>query len=146
MTLEPPTPVRIAAWWRRAVAIGIDGALTLACAILGADRFGPHDVLQRGDGFLLWWIALGAVYVTVLSGAKRGQTIGKMLLGIRVARLDGVSIGYARAFLRWLVTGALWMFGLWIGGIIDSLVALIDPRRRTIHDMLVGSVVLRAQS
>ena len=72
--------------------------------------------------------------------------ITKVLLGIRVARPDGVSIGYARAFLRWLVTGALWMFGLWIGGIIDSLVALIDSRRRTIHDMLVGSVVLRAQS
>jgi len=61
---------------------------------------------------------------TVLSGAKRGQMLGKTLLGLRVARADGASIG----------------------GIIDSLVALIDPRRRTLHDMLVGSVVLRAQS
>ena len=148
-------PARIAAWWRRGAATVVDGGITLSASLVGALTLGPHPLLQPGDhqsfGFQLelslslWWIFVGAAYVIVLTGT-RGQTLGKIAFDVRVVRPDGSPIGYRRAFARWLVTGALWGFGLYVGGIIDSLVAFRDDRRRTIHDLVVDTVVIRASA
>ena len=81
--------------------------------------------------------------MTALTGRGPGQTLGKKIFDVRVVRPDGAHIGYARAFLRWAVTGSLWMFGVWLGGIIDSLVALLGERGRTLHDLAIDTLVIR---
>lgn len=106
----PPVPMRPAGVGRRAAARGIDAlstlilfALTLAAvgfvlalgvfasAAGGGDPFGGDD----GGGFLLLlllWLpsAWMAVYrYEVLSVARRGQTLGKRLMGICVVRYPG---------------------------------------------------------
>ena len=53
MIAEDSPVVQVAAFWRRAIALMIDGGITFAVSLAGADRFGPHDVLARGDGFLV---------------------------------------------------------------------------------------------
>ena len=133
-----------AAWWRRASAVMLDGAITLGAALAVAEWIGPRDFMQRGDGFLLWWMLLGGAYMTVLIGMPRGQTVGKLLLGIQVVSADGSQLGLGRAFGRWLITGVFWMLGIWIGGVVDSLAALFDSQRRTLHDRVVNSVVVRS--
>jgi uncharacterized RDD family membrane protein YckC len=101
-----------------------------------------------GHFLVVYAIALGvqflvaALYFTMLIGSKRGQTVGMMALGIAVR--DGVSdssIGFGRAFVRWLVFTAL-SFPFGIPAIIDCLAPLWDRRRQAWHDHAAGSVVV----
>jgi uncharacterized RDD family membrane protein YckC len=120
-----------AGFWRRFAGAFIDGVvLGIASGIL-------RGVLGTGAGTGLG-LVVGAVYFTAFIGAERGQTLGQMALGIRVVGLDtGSSIGYGRAFIRWLVSlisaavlllGYLWM--LW------------DKEKQCWHDKAANDVVV----
>jgi uncharacterized RDD family membrane protein YckC len=83
------------------------------------------------------------LYYTVCV-AEGGQTLGKMNGGIAVRR-DGdeeSSLGYVRSFLRAAVPPILWLM-LLIPGLLDVLWPMWDRKKQTIHDKLVGSVVVR---
>lgn len=142
-----------ASYWRRAFALVIDAAITLGAATyVYAMGFQPRSLLATADGFLLFiplnWLAIGALYSTLLHGSGRGQTLGKMITGIRVSDAStGESISRARAFGRWLVTAILWSFPLvpLIGGVVDAVWCLFDARRQTIHDKVAHSVVCRSE-
>jgi uncharacterized RDD family membrane protein YckC len=83
-------------------------------------------------------VVVPAVYFTMLEGGPKGQTLGKMALGIRVIDLArGGPIGYGRGFIRYIgriasfiviLLGYLWM--LW------------DPEKQTWHDKFAGCVVV----
>lgn len=85
---------------------------------------------------------LGSVLYYVLFVGLRGQTPGKMALGIKVLGPDGGPPGAVRAFIREVIgkffsalvlcLGYLWM--LW------------DPRRQCWHDKLAGTVVVRTEA
>jgi uncharacterized RDD family membrane protein YckC len=120
-----------AGFWRRFAGAFIDGIVVgVATGILKA-ALGT----TAGSGFGL---LVGAAYFTAFIGAERGQTLGQMTLGIRVLGLDtGGSIGYGRAFLRWvmsivsaivLLIGYLWM--LW------------DREKQCWHDKVANAVVV----
>lgn len=120
-----------AGFWRRFAGAFIDGiVLGIASGIL-------RGILGFGAGTGLG-VVVSAVYFTAFVGADRGQTLGQMALGIRVLGLDnGASIGYTRAFIRWLVSivsaivvliGYLWM--LW------------DGEKQCWHDKAANDVVV----
>ena len=117
-------------------------------------RFGAHlidaiaiNILALPTAFiaspLLSTLALAivfGVYYTSLEGGARGQTIGKMALGIRVADIDGGgSIGYGRACIRAygrIVSATVFCLGyLWM---------LWDSEKQTWHDKMARSVVVPA--
>lgn len=119
-----------AGFWRRFAAAFIDGILLnivgwILMAILGT-------AAGYGLGLLI-----GLAYFTYFHGST-GQTPGDAALSIRVVDKDGGgSIGYGRAFLRWLVSivsgivillGYLWM--LW------------DGEKQTWHDKAANAVVV----
>lgn len=119
-----------AGFWRRFAAAFIDGILVgVVSAVL--------EVALKGVGYALA-IVLAASYYTYFEGGPRGQTPGKMTMGIRVISLaDGGSIGYARGFIRFvgryvsavvIFIGYLWM--LW------------DRERQCWHDKFAGDVVV----
>jgi uncharacterized RDD family membrane protein YckC len=123
-----------AGFWRRFAGAIIDGAVIgIADGIL-------TGILGKGAGSGLGAI-VSAAYFTAFIGAARGQTLGQMVLGIRVIGLDtGGSIGYLRSFLRWLVSlvsgiviflGYLWM--LW------------DGEKQCWHDKAANDVVVPVQ-
>jgi uncharacterized RDD family membrane protein YckC len=118
-----------AGFWRRFAAALIDGiALGIVSEVLKLILGG----VGTGLGVL---VTLG--YFTYFHGTT-GQTPGDAALAIRVIDLQGGgSIGYSRAFVRWLVSivstlvfllGYLWM--LW------------DGEKQTWHDKAAGSVVV----
>jgi uncharacterized RDD family membrane protein YckC len=120
-----------AGFWRRFAGAFIDGIVVgVATGILKAAL---GTTTGSGLGLLV-----GAAYFTAFIGAERGQTLGQMTLGIRVLGLDtGGSIGYGRAFLRWvmsivsaivLLIGYLWM--LW------------DREKQCWHDKAANAVVV----
>jgi len=119
-----------AGFWRRFGASIVDG---LVLAIPTGILYAIDPVLSNTVGTLI-----GLLYYVILEGGKRGQTVGKMALGIRVYDLrQGGPIGYGRGFIRYiarilstipLLLGYFWM--LW------------DSEKQTWHDKLAGSVVV----
>jgi uncharacterized RDD family membrane protein YckC len=154
--------VGYAEWWQRVVAfiidwvvVGIPSFIIMAIASVGflnkstitRDPLGNPQINSSviARFFVAWLIvaAIGIAYRTVLEGGPRGQTLGKMAMKIAVkdAETSG-SIGYGRAFGRWVVASILWI-AFYLPGIIDVLFPLWDPKRQTLHDKAVRSVVLQ---
>jgi uncharacterized RDD family membrane protein YckC len=76
-------------------------------------------------------------YFILLEGGP-GQTIGKKALGLRVVGPDGDSIGYLKAFARYV--------GKMISGLIlciGYIMAAFDSEKRALHDRMVDSRVVR---
>ena len=75
-------------------------------------------------------IAVFAAEVWVLT-ALTGFTVGKRLLGIRVARLDGKPVGFVWAFVRTLL-------------LLTVVLPLVsDGDLRGLHDRAANTVVIR---
>jgi uncharacterized RDD family membrane protein YckC len=123
-----------AGFWRRFAAAFIDGLVVgIASGIL-------RSAMGNGAGSGVG-LVLSAVYFTAFIGAERGQTLGQMALGIRVLGLDnGATIGYSRAFIRWLVS------------IVSAIVLLLgyfwmlwDSEKQCWHDKAANDVVVPVQ-
>ena len=88
-------------------------------------------------GFILAFIPISALYHTLLL-AWRGQTLGKIAVHIRVVRPDGGKLTLGQSFVRSLgyPISALPLF-------LGFLVAFKSANRRTLHDMIAGTMVVR---
>jgi uncharacterized RDD family membrane protein YckC len=152
-TIDPASPA-YAAWWRRVVAILIDGLIvSIPMSILVFGVLGFEFFADRGQGLMLTPAvrpggliiqAAQVAYYTFLNGGERGQTLGKQVLGIRVRDVDAdAPIGYGRALLRHTVIPIL---GLLCGLItlVDGLWPLWDDKKQALHDKLARSIVVMA--
>jgi len=94
--------------------------------------------LQPAWPYLIGYLAfLGLAYAACFTGIT-GQTLGKMLKGLRVVSSTGNPPGCPRAFLR-AALGSLGVL-LAFGGIVPML---FDPARRGFHDRLLKTRVVK---
>ena len=102
----------------------------------------PNPAVAAGVG--LYALVLIAVDLTLLY--RNAQTIGKKLLGIKIARKDGSRATLSRIFwLRGVVNaipGFIPYIG-WLYSLIDILFIFGEPRR-CIHDYIADTVVIKA--
>jgi uncharacterized RDD family membrane protein YckC len=95
-------------------------------------------VLCYVAGIALWLRAY------VWRTGTHGQSWGKRLLGIHVLSSSGLMpIGGGMGILRYLLFGVISGATCYIGGVLDLLWPLWDPRHQSLHDKLVSSVVVR---
>jgi uncharacterized RDD family membrane protein YckC len=91
-------------------------------------------------------INLVLIAITTVLVYRNAQTIGKKLVGIKVARTDGSRATLARIFwLRYLVNSLI-MWVPFFGSIyflIDSLM-IFGEQRRCCHDYIADTIVIRA--
>jgi uncharacterized RDD family membrane protein YckC len=152
----PPAPAfaagppreALADFWRRLASTFIDWILIGVVAAAVGELFGvnvPAPPPANGDVYYFQpalgpFILVELAYFTWFHATSAGQSIGNRILGIRVLDAEtGRSLPYARAFVRALMSslsalpcflGFFWM--LW------------EPRKRTWHDMVADSLVVRA--
>jgi uncharacterized RDD family membrane protein YckC len=98
-------------------------------------------------------INLVLIVITTVLVHRNAQTIGKKLVGIKVARTDGSRASLARIFwLRYLV-GMVIMYLRFFGGLLavaSTLYGLVDAcmifgdQRRCCHDYIADTIVIRA--
>jgi uncharacterized RDD family membrane protein YckC len=132
---------RPAGFWIRVAATVIDAVIfifversfvfagRLVHGVSGADVWSAASLVSF---FTL--LFTGAYSVTL--HATGGQTIGKLLVGVRVVALDGGVPTVGQAFLRWLGYGLSALpFGL------GYLMAGLRRDRRALHDLLAGTRV-----
>ena len=79
-----------------------------------------------------------ACYFVVLRATPAGQTLGNMAAHIRIVRSDLGQLNYTLAAVRFLVSIASASVGL-----LGYLPAVFDRRRRTLHDRVAGTLVIR---
>jgi uncharacterized RDD family membrane protein YckC len=84
--------------------------------------------------------AVGVLNFGLVVGIS-GRTLGKWVAGLRIERLDGEPLSFARALLRHLVGYPLTLLTLGLG----FLVAAFHPQGRALHDLLAGTVVVRSR-
>jgi uncharacterized RDD family membrane protein YckC len=129
---EGPSGPR-AGFLRRLAASLIDGAVLILAYV------GLALLLQQGLIVLLVLnFLVDMVYYALLEGSARGQTLGKMVLAIRVIDADtALRIGFGRAALRFLARYLSYIpFGL------GYLWMLQDREKQTWHDKLTRTVVV----
>ena len=116
------------------VAIVVAAVVALILSVISLpDNLDTVLLAAGGAAFLLW---SAAYFVTFWS--TTGQTPGSRLLRIRVCRADdGAVLRPGRSLLR-LVCLVLAAIPLFAG----FLPILVDDRRRGVHDMLAGTVVV----
>jgi uncharacterized RDD family membrane protein YckC len=125
------------------VAIGIPLA---ASGVSGLDTVGAVIILAA----IIIGFPVCSAIVESRSGAHNGQTWGKQIVGIRVIRDGGETVGFGYAFLReflvrWLLIG--FIGGLFfIPPLLDLLWPIWDESNRALHDMVVNSHVVRADA
>ena len=117
-----------AGFWRRALSLIIDAVIIIPPVIAIHVYVVPLSIKAAFLAYLL--SGLLATAYPVVFHARWGQTIGKMVTGIRVIRLDGKPIHLREAFLRssvdiiiWLffIAGVTYMFLAWEGPPLNSM-------------------------
>jgi uncharacterized RDD family membrane protein YckC len=128
----------------RAVALAVDAGLAhlivlaggavlaLAASLVGNAQMDTAEKILAGGG---WACTVGAYFV--LFWTTTGQTPGMRLMGLRVLAPEGEHLGLRRALVR-LVGLALAIIPAFAG----FLPVLVDERRRGLHDLLAGTVVV----
>ncbi|OYT86356.1 MAG: transporter [Burkholderiales bacterium PBB6] len=132
-------------------AVILDSLAVGALAFGGAKLFGMDVFSQASESVnnTLMLFALGVVASLLLQGwllHTRSQTIGKVVLGLRIVKVDGSRAHLGRTFgLRVCVMTALTMIPVagQIIGLIDALM-IFGKSRRCLHDLIAGTVVVKA--
>jgi uncharacterized RDD family membrane protein YckC len=135
---------------RRFVAAMVDGLLAMGATVpvasaLGLDLFAPESQTTwtaRLLGGVIGLLVFAAIHAYPL--LRRGQTLGKMLLKIRIARPDGSPASPGRLALRYGIAIPLSAFPhvAQIYAVVDCL-AIFRRSRRCLHDNIADTVVLK---
>jgi uncharacterized RDD family membrane protein YckC len=108
--------------------------VSIVVAILG--------IFTLGLGWMLFGIlapVVAIVYVYSTLGSRRQATLGMRAMGLRLERLDG---GRVDGWLAILHSVLFWAANAILTPAV-LLVTLFADRKRTLHDLLLGTVVIR---
>jgi uncharacterized RDD family membrane protein YckC len=128
--------------WRRTLAYFVDlcviGLLAVFCWIV----FALLWLLSFGLlGPLLWFLfgLIPLAYHTLLLSGRRSATIGMRLFDVELRSVTGERPG----FLQALIQTALFYVTVGATCSLILLLVLFNRHKRTLHDMLAGTVVVR---
>jgi len=143
--------LEFAGFWRRAAALLVDLIIlsVISSMFMPYNYFGfmelwDSDVWGISEWLILPQLIFGnllsilvAVAYFIFFWVWRGQTPGKMVLGIKVIRPDGSNVSIEIAFLRYLgyiVSSVVLFIGfIWIA---------IDKYKQGFHDKIAGTYVV----
>ena len=148
----------LASWGSRLGATLIDWLILLVPVVIltiivvGIAAGSDTGAVVTGILGLLAYLVVAFAYAPVLmarDGQNNGQTWGKQMLGIRVVRDSGETMGFGWAALREIAVKGLAV------GIAASIIPIIpwflnyfwplwDDQNRALHDMVVSTHVVRA--
>ena len=127
----------------RIVAFLIDGLILYMYAFLVnlvSDVLGyiyEDTWTQRGLAALIFLPAM--FYSLLMHSLFNGQTVGKMLMKMRVVRLDGTPVHWSNLLVRWMLR----LVDIWIFlGSIGILSILFSEKRQRVGDAAAGTVVI----
>ena len=132
------TPGEYAGFWIRLAAAIIDGVIIMAISFILA----LFNLGAMGSWILLsWsWILLSWLYYWLFTGLK-GQTLGKMAVGIKVVDEHGNMPGLGVAAMREILGKTISAIVLYIG----FLWIIWDKQKRGWHDKIANTYVVKVE-
>jgi uncharacterized RDD family membrane protein YckC len=128
---------------RRVFAFLMDYVIVLLLMIPFAILVALLGLFTLGLGWMLFSVlfpAVALVYVWSTLGGPRQATSGMQAMSIRLERLDGGQVDGMLAVVHTVL--------FWAGNVVLSplilLATLFLDRKRTVHDLLLGTVVVRS--
>jgi len=159
-------------FWHRVLAGMVDGAVFWPLSFINSRMYGG----STGTALrVAWFLAYSFVFMaySIALHARFGQTIGKMVAGVRVLDVSEAKLSLKQAFLRDIIPLVLMLVslpvelpkvlsganpalpeytdpGLWLqlwvplGWFLTEVVTMVtNAKRRALHDFIAGSVVIR---
>lgn len=129
--------------WRRVLAFLVDYVIIGLLVLVAAVLVFILGILTLGAGWLLYAILFPAVvagYVWMTLGGSEQATIGMRVLNLRIERMDGTPIDGLTAVVH---TMLFWAFNAVLTPLV-LLATLFLDYKRTLHDLLLGTVVVRS--
>lgn len=131
MSYETKSKVVLGDVGTRFLAILIDGFIL---GLVGAVLFGAGR--EAGGGLAL---VIAVIYNWFFWTRMNGQTPGKRMMNLRVIKADGTQLSDVDAVIRAVAYN---ISGLFFG--LGYIWAFFDDKRRTWHDLLAGTIVVKA--
>jgi uncharacterized RDD family membrane protein YckC len=129
---------------RRVIAFVIDFLIIAAPVVLAAMVIFAFGVVTLGLGWALYWLlppgsVIGAIcYFGITLGQPQSATIGMRVMDLEMRTWYGAPayfvLGAVHAIVFWLSVSAL--------SPLILLVCFFNERRRLLHDILLGTVVI----
>lgn len=129
---------------RRVVAFVIDFIIISIPVVLAAMFIFAFGIVTLGLGFALYWllppgaVVWALIYFGATLGGPRSATIGMRVMDLEMRTWYGAPayfvLGAVHAIVFWVSISALTPFIL--------LVAFFNERRRLLHDILLGTVII----
>jgi uncharacterized RDD family membrane protein YckC len=136
--------VRYGGFWRRFAAYVIDGIVVYIVSLVAGVALGLILGFARVNADLIavagaiLGVAIALLYYPLQESSEAQATLGKRALGVKVTDLNGQRISFPRALGRMF---AKLLSGLLFG--IGYVMAAFTPRKRALHDMISGTLVVR---
>lgn len=91
-------------------------------------------------GTTIWMIGIVFLLVNLLAlPLLRGQTIGKLVTGLTIVKIDGTDIGFGTVLRRNVLGYLATVLSLGIG----FLIIAFNSSGRALHDLTAGTIVVR---
>ena len=132
----PVRELRYAGFWIRFLAVILDSIALQAFFVLISLILGV-SIMSPPMEMTFFQSIFGIVYYVVLT-VYGGQTLGKMILGIQVIRVDLQQNQWGHIIIREFpgkIVSALIL-------LIGYLMAAFDPQKRALHDRMASTVVI----
>jgi uncharacterized RDD family membrane protein YckC len=136
--MAEPSGTQYGGFWIRFLALLADSAILFVVSVVllagAATTLGPEALAPVA--FAVWLITL--LYWPVMHASGRQATVGKELVGIKVARMHGGRISILRSFGRELakiLSSMVFMVGF--------LMAAFTGRKQGLHDLIASTYVMR---
>ncbi|MBD5782322.1 RDD family protein [Pelagicoccus sp. NFK12] len=165
--VEPETQsYRYAGFWRRVLAYAIDAILLGVVGLAIGYSFYEYFLSLGQTGRLYGLAIYMAYFASFNSKLGGGQTLGKRMMGIKVLDQAGAPLAFTTAFIRQgIVATPIFLNGVnidlglnqhtvslvlgiaifGVGGAIGYFLIFNVRTRRSLHDFLCGSHVVRAE-
>jgi uncharacterized RDD family membrane protein YckC len=148
-----PAIVHFAGFWRRFVAIFLDGILIFfvvsgaqaVIALMMGAKPALYSAFPRGGklgAVTMLGFVIGAVikwlYWALMESSVQQATLGKMAIGIKVTDLHGEPISFGRATGRYFgkIISVLLLF-------IGFMMAGWTEKKQALHDIMAGTLVVK---
>ena len=139
--------MHLSGFWRRLLAYIIDALIVgvvsgaIVSIINAIIRASTTDVAGIGTRSGLISLIVGLLYFGYL-WSLNGQSIGYMVLGMRLIRTTGAPVSFGLAAVRYLLIYLSFALCL-IPAVISAFMIGLGSQKQGIHDAIVGTLVVR---
>jgi uncharacterized RDD family membrane protein YckC len=126
----------------RAIAFAVDQVIIILFVVFAyifAEILGMTGAMTDMF-FYVFVIPIYFLYSLIFEWRNYGQTLGKMMIGLKVRRLDGNEIGFTEAATRWMMR-IVDIFAT--AGSLAALLISSTERGQRLGDILAGTMVIR---